>query len=87
MVKALDVGGFTRLFADRPMTLGWENRGVRFPKIGVADSTLAIYRRQGVPQTLGTSSISWSHKTADNQACFSIQRQPYPLFIALGADK
>jgi hypothetical protein len=74
IVKTFDGGGFARVFADRSMALGGENRGIRLPKIGVADGTLAVDGRQGIPQALRACFIPWSDITTDNQAVLRVYR-------------
>src|SRR5262245_37823238 len=87
IVETLVVASFTRFFTDSSMPLGTKNGGISLPKISVAHGTLAVDTRQGIPQTLCPRFIPWSDKTANYQARFDIQSQPYPLFITFRANE
>lgn len=52
IVKTFNIAGFSCLFANRFVTLNWQETGISLPEIGMDKGALAINRRQGMPQLL-----------------------------------
>jgi hypothetical protein len=86
IVEPLDMTGLTTLLSDRTMAFRWQDCGIRLPKIGVADGTLAIEGRQRSPQSAYAGFGPRSDRHTDNFAGLAVKSQPNPLLTSFLAN-
>ena len=87
MIKALDMGRFTRFFADRTMPLAGPSVREGLPVIALPDRACALVRRERLPQRATWFSGTIATGKTNNPARLAFQGHPNPGLFALGADK
>lgn len=86
-VHPLNVRGAAGCFAAWTVAFAGQDSGIGGPKIRLCDRTLAVHRRQQVPQLLRRGLIARPKCHTDNVAGVAIQGQPEPLLMPFGFDK
>ena len=87
VVQALDATGLPALLAHRTMPLRRQDTGIGIPEIRVTDGTLAIDRRQRLPQLARGGFVACADCHPNDFSCVAVNGQPDPLFIAFVPSK
>jgi len=77
VIPALDMGGFSRLFAHRCVLLLWDYRSVHCLEVGEAVS-MAIAVWNGLPQPQTRLFAAITHGRGDHLPCLTAQGNPQP---------
>src|SRR5215218_7953494 len=87
IVESLDMIGLATLFPNCSMPFGWQDGGICFPKITVADGALAINSWKTRPQLACGRFRACTDSYTHDFACVSIDCQPNPFLATFFADK
>jgi len=87
IIEPLDLIGLATVLPNRTMPLRWQDGGIRLPKIGRADGTLAIDCWQRCPQFARGRFTPRPNRHAHNVTRVAIDGQPDPFLAPFCADK
>jgi hypothetical protein len=87
VVEALDVGGLSRLFADRSMALRRQDSVIGLIEVAITDAALAIVGRKRLPQRTAGGFRAVPKGQSDDATCLALQDQPNPHDIPFVTNK